>query len=313
MDENLYTRYEANLNKLYKEMENSPNPDEVQKKINEYMLDTLPYMEKIDNQEIVIETHPIFGNKISSGENKKKIYNEYLNKVENISTGQENFKRNIKVICNFCESSNIFIDYEASDYICGDCGTTEYYQSEELSYREEQETSEKVVTYSYKRDNHFNEWILQLQAQETTNIPKEVIEQLRSEFKKEKIKKLCEITPSKVRSNLKKLKLNKYYEHVPYITNILNGINPPQMTQELEEKLRQMFKEIQEPFNKHCPQNRKNFLSYSYVLYKFCELLEEDDFLPCFPLLKAKDKLYQQDVIWKDICNELKWEFISTI
>jgi len=43
-------------------------------------------------------------------------------------------------------------------------------------------------------------------------------------------------------------------------------------------------------------------LSYSYVLYKFCELLSEDKYLKYFPLLKSKEKLYQQDVIWKKIC-----------
>ena len=90
-------------------------------------------------------------------------------------------------------------------------------------------------------------------------------------------------------------------------------MQPPKMPQVLEERLRIMFKEIQEPFDKHCPEERKNFLSYSYVLYKFCELLGEDDFLQCFPLLKSKDKLYQQDLIWKLICKELKWEYIPTI
>ena len=90
--------------------------------------------------------------------------------------------------------------------------------SEELTYREEQETSEKVVNYSYKRENHFNEWLSQFQAQETTNIPTEVIEQLRSELKKIKVKNVEEITHARVRGLLKKLKLNKYYEHVPYIT-----------------------------------------------------------------------------------------------
>lgn len=36
-----------------------------------------------------------------------------------------------------------------------------------------------------------------------------------------------------------------------------------------------MFAEIQEPFERNCPPNRKNFLSYGYTLYKFCELLGE--------------------------------------
>ena len=50
---------------------------------------------------------------------------------------------------------------------------------------------------------------------------------------------------------------------------------------------------------KHCPDNRKNFLSYAYVLHKFCQLLELDDLLPYFPLLKSREKLQQQDQIWE--------------
>lgn len=42
----------------------------------------------------------------------------------------------------------------------------------------------------------------------------------------------------------------------------------PQLPQYLENRLKSMFGEIQEPFEKHCPTTRKNFLSYSYVLYK---------------------------------------------
>ena len=94
---------------------------------------------------------------------------------------------------------------------------------------------------------------------------------------------------------------------------MLNGIKAPKMPQVLEEKLRMMFRDIQAPFDKNCPSQRKNFLSYSYVLYKFVELLEEDEYLQYFPLLKSKEKLYQQDVIWKMICRDLQWEFIPTI
>jgi len=150
---------------------------------------------------------------------------------------------------------------------------------------------EKIVNYSYKRENHFNEWLSQFQAQEMTNIPPEVIDQLRAEFKKMKIKKLDEITHTNVRQLLKKLKWNKYYEHVPYITNILNGIKPPNMPQELEERLRIMFKDIQKPFDDNCPKDRKNFLSYSYVLYKFCELLSEDTYLKILPTPQIKRKV----------------------
>ena len=71
------------------------------------------------------------------------------------------------------KSSEILFSPFTSENICEQCGFTDYLLGEELSYKEEQEM-EKVVSYSYKRDNHLNELILQFQAHETTNIPNEV-------------------------------------------------------------------------------------------------------------------------------------------
>ena len=116
-----------------------------------------------------------------------------------------------------------------------------------------------------------------------------------------------------MRRILKKLRLHRFYEHIPHIINKLNGLPPPTMTRDMEEKLRNMFKDIQLPFQKHCPKKRRNFLSYHYVLHKFCQLLELDQFLPCFPLLKSREKLQQQDIIWRKICTDLGWEFYASI
>ena len=117
----------------------------------------------------------------------------------------------------------------------------------------------------------------------------------------------------KIKEILKKLKINKYYEHVLYILNRITGIPNPNLTSELEEKLRNMFKEIQVPFLKHSPLIRKNFLSYSYVIHKFIQLLEKDEYLKYFPLLKSREKLHQQEEIWKKICQDLGWKFIRSI
>ena len=94
---------------------------------------------------------------------------------------------------------------------------------------------------------------------------------------------------------------------------MLNGSKAPLLSRQYEERLRIMFKEIQTPFMKHCPENRKNFLSYSYVLHKFCQLLELDELIVYFPLLKSREKLQQQDVIWEQICDTLQWEYIPSI
>lgn len=95
--------------------------------------------------------------------------------------------------------------------------------------------------------------------------------------------------------------------------NHVSGIPLPIITKEQEEELRVMFKEIQIPFMKCCPKGRKNFLSYSYVLHKFCQLLELDHVLASFPLLKSREKLQQQDIMWEQICNDLGWEFHRSI
>jgi hypothetical protein len=103
------------------------------------------------------------------------------------------------------------------------------------------------------------------------------------------------------------------YEHTNAICNVLNGVPPPRLPPELEDKLKGMFVEIQEPFERNCPPQRKNFLSYGFTLYKFCELLGADEYLAHFPLLKSSEKLYAQDQIWKKICKDLQWEFIASV
>jgi hypothetical protein len=133
------------------------------------------------------------------------------------------------------------------------------------------------------------------------------------ELKKNKITNMVTLDYNKIRIILKKNKINKYYEHIPYILNRITGKSSPQLTPELEEKLREMFRQIQGPFLKHSPQNRKNFLSYSYVLHKFLEILGEDKYIMYFPLLKSREKLHQQEQIWNKICEDLGWQFIKSI
>ena len=314
MEGNFLSRYNNKIQQWTELINKDPsNKRKYESEMSDYIMKCMPYMNQhTEEGGDETNTNNIFNVKETVGLKRKDIFTDYLIDVEKKNIYRHS-ERTIEQ-CENCVYSNIIHFHDTSDLVCDGCGVIiAALICEELTYKEEQETSEKVINYSYKRENHFNEWLSQFQAQEMTNIPDEVIEQLRSELKKMKVKKLEDITHAKIRGLLKKLRLNKYYEHVPYITNILNGIKPPNMPQELEEYLRIMFKDIQRPFDENCPSERKNFLSYSYVLYKFCELLGEDDYLQYFPLLKSKEKLYQQDVIWKKVCHDLKWEFIPTV
>jgi hypothetical protein len=214
-------------------------------------------------------------------------------------------------MCEMCDKEMTFSANEAL-FFCDTCGHQEFVliDSDKPSYKD---PPREVTYYAYKRINHFNEWLAQFQAKESTEIPEDIFQAILDELKKERITNTENVKPTKIREILKKLKCTNFYEHVPYILNRINGKTAPVMSREVEEKLRFMFKEIQSSFIKHCPKTRSNFLSYSYVLYKFCELLELDNYLQCFPLLKNRDKLYNQDKIWEKICADLRWQFIKSI
>ncbi len=239
---------------------------------------------------------------------RSNIYENYMSKID------DNYVINYENKIDICETCNVEKTLFISDgkLICFNCGeeTPILIDSDKPSYKD---PPREVCYFAYKRINHFNEWLAQFQAKESTDIPKSVYNDIIVELKKERIVNIKDLTPLKLREILKKLKKNKYYEHIPHIINKLNGVPPPVMNRKTEEELRRMFKEIQVPFHKFCPENRKNFLSYSYVLHKFVQLLELDDFLPCFMLLKSREKLQQQDQIWKKICEYLKWQYIPSL
>ena len=212
--------------------------------------------------------------------------------------------------CKFCKNGELVPLEDEGVLLCNTCSRSIPYliENEKPSYKE---PPKEVCFYAYKRINHFKEILAQFQGKETTQIPPEVIENIKLQIKKERID-LSQITNIKTKEILKKLGYNKYYEHIPFIKDKL-GIKPPVMSPELEETLCNLFIELQAPYSKYCPDDRVNFLNYYYTAYKLCELLGETTYLPLFPLLKDKEKRIEQDAIWKQICEELNWEFINTV
>ena len=213
-------------------------------------------------------------------------------------------------ICGYCSKGELIPLEDEGILICNNCSRHIPYliENEKPSYKE---PPKEVCFYAYKRINHFKEILAQFQGKETTQIPTEVIENIKLQIKKERID-LSQITNHKTKEILKKLGYNKYYEHIPFIKDKL-GIKPPIMSPELEETLCNLFVELQSPYSKFCPDDRVNFLNYYYTAYKLCELLGEEQYLEHFPMLKDREKRIEQDTIWKNICAELDWEFIPTI
>ena len=266
-------------------------------KINKFF-NNVKHEDKIENN-IPAESCQYNGNYI-----QKYFYN-----LDNLNINYDNYCYKSD-ICNYCNNGEMIYVESDGICICNNCSKTEKYliENDKPSYKE---PPKEVCFYAYKRINHLREILAQFQAKESTYIPDEVFENIKNQIKKERIG-LKDLTNKKTKDILKNLGYNKYYEHIPFIKDKL-GIKPPIMSQELEEKLCNLFMEIQKPYAIYCPKDRVNFLNYYYTLYKLCELLNERKFLPYFPMLKDREKRMEQDQIWKNICQELNWEFIPTV
>ena len=240
---------------------------------------------------------------------KRDLYEEYTTRMKlNVETSEH------MRVTEHCEKCNIARDELPDEgiLVCPMCGSEEYMMvvSDFPSFRD---PPKERNNYAYKKINHLNEILNQFQAKESTIIPEDVMSEVICEIKKRRIQNVAEMTEPVMREILKKLNRSKYYEHATHILSRLNGNPPPTITPEIEEKIRTMFQEIQAPFLLYCPDERTNFLSYSYILYKFFELLELDEYKVYFPLLKSRDRLIAHDQIWKKICEFLRWEFIPSV
>lgn len=244
--------------------------------------------------------------------NKNQIMDQYL------SITDSNYVKNMRNIsnenldeCIQCKTQRMF-DSIHGCLICPKCGECEniLVDSDTPSYKE---PPKEITYFAYKKINHANEWLSQFQAKESTDISEEVFEKIQNELRKESYLNYKNITTNKVRDILKKLDLTKYYEHCHYITNRITGKPAPVIDGELEEKVRNMFKEIQSSWMKYCPNDRSNFFSYPYIFYKFFQLLDKDEYLPYCRLLKSREKLQEHDEVWKKICADLKWQYIPTV
>lgn len=207
--------------------------------------------------------------RVTGKTSKRDVLRRYLIEVE----GQDDLRVTQKVtptcvddyICERCDAS--MTETIDACFVCPKCGLSRQFLQTTVCY--EKEPSRKVTKQAnYKRSNHMNEWLNTLMARESTPIPEDVLQAVRAELKKARITDPRDITPQLVYEYLKKLKLSKWYQHRQSICTALNGTPPPPMSAELEARLKEMFAEAEEPFEKWVRvliPNRKNMLYYGLV------------------------------------------------
>jgi len=219
--------------------------------------------------------------------------------------------------CSTCNIEKTLIQSEGI-YVCQNCGKLEYViiESEVPSHKD---SGNEKPKYPYKTINHLIERLNQFQAKQTTLIPQEIYNLIKYELKKMLIEE-SETTPHDIKKILKKYRLNTFYEHNFLIFSHITNTPPPSLTRDEEEKIKIMFKQTEIPFKKFKPGERANYLNYSYVLHKLFLIIADQSNSKdvknrmftnskYFSLLKSRDKLRMQDLIWKNICKELNWTY----
>ena len=130
--------------------------------------------------------------------------------------------------CRQCNGVMYFKNNDG-EIMCKECGYTEDIMivTEKSSFND---PPREVSYFAYKRINHFNEWLAQFQAKETTELPDTIYRDVYDELSKNIDFDIKSINYKSIREILKKLKYNKYYEHIPHLINVLSGEKAPKLS-----------------------------------------------------------------------------------
>lgn len=250
---------------------------------------------------------------------KNDIIDAYMKIIDPNYTSFRHIKCKIQDI--YCTDCNVYLQMSEGFAVCYECGKSvaALHQAEELSYKEMQEVDYRPQ-FTYQKETHLEDWLRRFQAKEHKEIPQEVLDKVVMEAHKQRVSDLSTLTELQVKKFLKKLELNEYYDNVISIINRINKRPPFVLTPEIETKIKEMFQQIQAPFEKYKDPNRKNMLSYSYLLHHFFLILGLPEFSKYFFLLKSPEKLRQQDQTFKKIVEELAktdtktpWKFYPSL
>ena len=222
--------------------------------------------------------------------------------------------------CPHCYEFDIRIIGKEGSLVCIRCGYILAYNNFENSssisepgsfrwLRAKKSKPKRMYEDDYKkRRNHFKFWLQRFQGKERHRIPLEDIQLLQAKLRSSPVQQWDYLSMKKF---LKKNGFQKHYHHVYYLLNVLCDMPLVKLTSYHEEQLMDLFQTIQQPFKEHRG-NRINMLGYTYLLIKFIEILGWGGLHEIIPRLTCHRKVFEQDRIWKLICDDLDLPFIRT-
>lgn len=231
----------------------------------------------------------------------------------------EDYERKTKKLrCPQCDLTSFKVSLiDDSIYICKECDIELEMIDDSPSFKDTDRVN-MSAKYTYTREGHFRDAMKKFQGIQSVD-PKKIkvikdilLEEMRLHNLTSERGLSNSVTKDHIYDFLTNKKLNKYYEDVNLLYNMITGEPCPNI-QHLQEALLEDFALQEEGYEKVRDLDRVNSLNVYYKLYK---LLQKHHF-PCkksdFYILKTKAKEQEHDEITKKVWTEhLGWTWIPT-
>lgn len=227
------------------------------------------------------------------------LLDDYMAEIEGVSAGVHVLNADT---CATCKTPMV-LSTDGSMIMCHTCGHGYAYvdaTSSAMAYGDEVEFS----TFTYRKYNHFVEFLAKFTYQESGVVPPVIMENVMKGLEEDGVRP-DEVDHQKVYAVLKRLSYRKYYDYLSQITTRITNKPPPKLSPEETWTLKLLFRAIQAPFERHCPQDRTNFLSCQFVADCLLRLINREDLIPYLRPLKGADKRAKQRATMEKILAEL--------
>lgn len=208
---------------------------------------------------------------------------------------------------HYCEK-----DFDTNRFTCESCGTlgNEDYNIQANIFNSVQDADAPGYTITqkhiYDRMNNFKTALNYIQGIGNSKIDAGVITSLSNKAKTHK-----EVTPQWVITQLKKMKQGRYIPQRYRIAQTISSYKPITIELCVRAKMIQTFTKICCVFDKlkqaECPLfQRKNFMSYPFVLYKLLILFNNSNGIKYIKLPQGTQSKKKNEMMWNKICEELE-------
>ena len=182
-----------------------------------------------------------------------------------------------------CEKMNLHNE----ELVCPKCGKVRAVIESELIYE---------TPKSYDQTKHCKFWVDRIQALNSKDIPKKIIDDVVYCSKRDNMQKL---SCPQIRCYLKETRNSDYNDYVPLIRKIITGISPPQLTEGELRKLYNMFSKAT------AVESTGNTVYYPYLILKCLEHIlkkgkRKNKIIECIHL-QSRETLIANDILWEGL------------